>query len=138
MIVNIRPRISAPFGTIDFMHKTPHTGLDIAIPEGTPVYAISDGIISQLTEYGSQNIGKGVILGADQHTQVIYGHLSRFNVHEGDHVRAGDLIAFSGNTGRSSAPHLHLALKHDGHFQDPSIFADAALEPIKKARGVGG
>lgn len=125
--------ITAGFGAIDSVHKTPHTGIDIAVPEGTPLHTIADGIVTQVDAIGARPLGKMVRVDCGE-TDVIYGHLSSADVHVGDHVRAGNIIAYSGNTGHSTGPHVHLQMITDGVNVDPAPFVDyvtVAAEPPK-------
>lgn len=117
--------ISSPFKASEpFRNGKLHTGVDIPLQEGTPLKAIKDGVI-KLADYGDMNAGKTVLLETDQGT-FIYGHLSEFLVNEGQKVSAGQTIALSGNTGYSTGSHLHLGLKMNGEFVDPTSFIDAA------------
>jgi murein DD-endopeptidase MepM/ murein hydrolase activator NlpD len=100
--------------------------LDIALPEGSPLHAVADGIIDRITDYGSQAIGKGVIMDVGD-KEVIYGHMSRITVRPGEHVHVGDVIGYSGNTGHSTGPHLHLGLRENGVYEDPTPFAGVAI-----------
>jgi murein DD-endopeptidase MepM/ murein hydrolase activator NlpD len=118
----LAPRITAPFGSIDDVHKTPHTGIDYAMPIGSKVYAPEGGIVSRVVDYGDTSLGKAVFVKTRAGYQYIFGHLSDNTiVHEGDRVHAGDLIALSGSTGFSTGPHLHVGLVNKaGAFVDPS------------------
>ncbi len=102
----------APGGT-----EEPHTGLDIAVTIGTPVHAAGGGTV---LETGSdEEYGNFVVLGHPDGYQSKYGHLSRILVNPGDTVPAGGVIALSGNSGRSSAPHLHLEIRRGDLTIDP-------------------
>lgn len=112
--------VSAPFGSIDYIHKTPHTGVDLVMNTGTHLFSPVDGVVKKVVDLGSENIGKGIYIETDNHQTVIMGHLSDFKVHEGQRVHEGDFVAYSGNTGRSTGSHLHLGLKDaNGEFVDP-------------------
>lgn len=118
---NLAPRITAPFGSIDSVHKTPHTGVDIAMPSGSNVYAPEGGIVSRIVDYGDMSLGKAVFVKTRAGFQYIFGHLSEVKVHEGERVHGGDLLALSGNSGNSTGPHLHLGLiNKSGAFVDPA------------------
>jgi len=86
-------------------YRKKHDGLDIAARSGTPVIAPCDGIVTRVvTDYGygkmlEINNGNGIV--------TRYGHNSKIVVAVGDKVKRGDLIAYVGNTGRSTGPHLH-------------------------------
>ncbi len=89
-----------------------HMGVDFACPVGTPIYAVADGI----TENGNQgNAGFGayVCLHMANGWHVYTGHLSRY-ASIGTRVKAGDVIGWSGNTGNSTGPHMHLEIRPDG------------------------
>jgi len=82
-----------------------HTGIDIGVGTGTPIYATGDGKVTKVTQ--DKSSGKYVEIQHSGGMNSQYLHLSQQNVHVGDTVRAGDLVGLSGNTGRSTGPHLH-------------------------------
>lgn len=95
-----------------------HTGVDIAVPQGTPVRATGGGIVSAAGN--DAEYGLFVRLDHPGGYQSMYGHTSRVVVALGDSVQAGQVIALSGSTGRSTAPHLHFEVLHDGQPVDPT------------------
>jgi murein DD-endopeptidase MepM/ murein hydrolase activator NlpD len=95
-----------------------HTGLDIAVAQGTPVRATGGGVVSAAAE--DPEYGLFVRIDHPGGYQSMYGHASRVLVTLGDSVLAGQVIALSGSTGRSTAPHLHFEILHDGQAVDPS------------------
>jgi hypothetical protein len=112
--------VSAPFGALDEVHLTPHTGLDLVMESGTKLFSPVDGIISKVVDYGSENIGRGIVIKTDSGESVIMGHLSRVNVNEGQSIQEGDFVALSGNTGYSTGGHLHLGMRSEnGEFINP-------------------
>lgn len=117
--IQLAPRISARFGEVNDIHKTPHTGVDIALPIGSPVYVPEGGIVSKIVDYGNSSLGKAVFV-KTKSGQYIFGHLSEIKVRMGERVFPGDVIALSGNTGNSTGPHLHVGLIDKvGAFADP-------------------
>jgi murein DD-endopeptidase MepM/ murein hydrolase activator NlpD len=105
--------------------STNHSGIDIAVPIGTPVKAIADGkvIAANGGMRGYRNgvfIDHGMING--KHVVSEYGHLSEFNVKVGDKVKQGQFIAKSGNTGISTGPHLHLTIRENNTPVDPKKY----------------
>ena len=114
-------RLSSGFGyRMDPILKVrrPHHGVDWSLPKGTPIYATGDGTIRytrrSLTGYGNQieiDHGFGYI--------TKYAHLSEFKVKSGQKVKRGELIGYSGNSGKSTAPHLHYEVKMEGVAQNP-------------------
>jgi murein DD-endopeptidase MepM/ murein hydrolase activator NlpD len=117
-------RITSKFGSVDAVHKTPHTGVDLAMQEGTTLRALGDGVVDRIYD-GTTNIGKGLSIKFDDGTRVIYGHMNEVKVRIGEHVHAGEIIGLSGNTGNSTGPHLHLGMKSaDGSWLDPTPLAD--------------
>jgi murein DD-endopeptidase MepM/ murein hydrolase activator NlpD len=123
------PRITAKFQEVDgLIHKTPHTGVDLAAAEGTKLASVGDGIIEKIVDYGNTNIGKGVFIKLENGYRVVYGHLSEISVKTGEKISTGDVIGLSGNTGRSTGPHLHLqAYDVGGQLIDPTPLAKAAF-----------
>jgi murein DD-endopeptidase MepM/ murein hydrolase activator NlpD len=98
-----------------------HTGIDIGVLEGTEVHATADGVV----EYaGDQRGGYGMVIFINHAGgfTTIYGHNSRFLVKPGQTVKAGDLIALSGNTGYSTGPHVHYEIRYNGQAVDPAPF----------------
>jgi murein DD-endopeptidase MepM/ murein hydrolase activator NlpD len=94
-----------------------HPGIDIAVPSGTLVRAAGGGSVLQSgidPEYGSF-----VLLQHPDGYQTMYGHLSRIAVNANSTVDAGQVIGVSGNSGHSSAPHLHFEIRRDGQSLDP-------------------
>jgi len=121
--------ITSEFGSVDYLHKTGHNGTDIAVPEGSELYSPTDGTVSDIVNYGNENVGKGVIIETEDGKQLIFGHLSDNSIlEEGDKIQAGDLIGLSGNSGFSTGPHLHLGLKDvNGRFVNPKEFVGEEL-----------
>lgn len=86
-----------------------HTGVDLAVPKGTPVYAVGSGVVVLASWSGSY--GKAVTLKMSDSRYVVYGHLSRISVARGARVKAGTRIGSSGSTGRATGPHLHFEVR---------------------------
>jgi murein DD-endopeptidase MepM/ murein hydrolase activator NlpD len=86
--------------------KSPHTGQDIAAPEGTPVVAGADGVVTMVHE-DMYYTGKTVMIDHGFGICTIYFHMSNINVKKGDRVAQGDKIGEVGTTGRSTGAHLH-------------------------------
>ena len=103
-----------------------HEGVDLAVPIGTPVYAATDGTIEKVGPYAGY--GNYVRIEHGEGLATAYGHLSRFapGIKPGVHVAQGQLVAFSGNTGRSTGPHLHFEVLTDGRPVDPLTHARIA------------
>jgi len=95
----------------------PHPGIDIAVPIGSPVRASGGGTVLQSGE--EAEYGVFVLLQHPSGYQSMYGHLSRVTVAAGQAIDAGQVIGLSGNSGRSSAPHLHFEIRRDGEPIDP-------------------
>ena len=94
-----------------------HPGLDIAVPVGTIVRAAGGATVNQVGE--DPEYGFFVLLDHPDGYQSMYGHLSRIIVTAGSTVSRGEVIGLSGNTGRSSAPHLHFEIRQGGAALDP-------------------
>lgn len=95
-----------------------HTGLDMGVPLGTPVRAVKAGRVL-FVRYKRTGYGYHVAIDHGGGLVTLYAHCSEILVTEGQEVAAGDVIAKSGSTGRSTGPHLHLEVIQDGVPQDP-------------------
>lgn len=112
-----------PFGG---RSKEFHNGIDIACDYGTPVLAAADGIV---TFAGRNSIfGLRVDIDHGRCITTFYGHNSRLLVKEGDKVKKRDLIAYSGNSGRSTGSHLHYGTIINGNNVDPLTLTEATKE----------
>lgn len=103
-----------------------HPGLDVAVPTGSVVRAAGGGEVAESgeeTQYGSF-----VLLSHPDGLQSMYGHLSRITAVQGSYVAAGEVIGLSGNSGRSSAPHLHFEIRLEGRSQDPLDFVAEGVQ----------
>lgn len=94
-----------------------HPGVDVAVPTGTPVRASGGGTVTA-TGYDA-DYGLFVLLRHPSGYETMYGHLLRVLVGESDAVPAGQVIGLSGNSGRSTAPHLHFEIRQGGKSVDP-------------------
>lgn len=116
----IHGRLSSPFGLRRFFNgepRSPHAGIDIAVPVGTPVHAANRGRVVLARDLYLP--GKTLILDHGLGIYTIYAHLSRFRVKEGEMVEKGAVIALSGVSGRATGPHLHFGCYVQGIKIDP-------------------
>jgi len=97
-----------------------HSGVDLAAPAGTAVYAAAGGV----ARWGFDAGGAGlyVLVDAGQGTRVLYCHLSTLGVAEGDPVMVGQFIGAVGSSGLSTGPHLHLEVQIGGRSVDPAVW----------------
>ena len=99
-----------------------HPGVDIVAATGTPVRSALDG---EVTFAGWDDIyGNVVYVQHNDSITTVYGHNDEMLVNEGDHVAKGEVIARVGNTGRSTAPHLHFAVLKNGIAEDPGLYVN--------------
>jgi len=94
-----------------------HRGMDYSVPTGTPIRATADGTVSKL----KRERGFGMMLRLDHGNRVstTYAHMSEWHVKAGQKVTRGQVIGLSGNTGRSTAPHLHYEVHVDNRHVNP-------------------
>jgi murein DD-endopeptidase MepM/ murein hydrolase activator NlpD len=98
-----------------------HKGVDFGVPVGTPVMAAGNGTIA--FEGQEHGYGNFLLIKHDARYSTAYAHLSRFapGVHMGSHVRQGQVVAYSGNTGLTTGPHLHYEVRIDGQQVNPMM-----------------
>jgi murein DD-endopeptidase MepM/ murein hydrolase activator NlpD len=104
-----------------------HTGIDLAVPLGTPVFAAADGVVvvaEAMTDASGALVGYGdyVIIQHDAGLKTLYGHLLAIGVKAGDTVKRGQLIGLVGSTGNSTGPHTHFEVRIDNSPVDPMQF----------------
>lgn len=102
-----------PFSSEDDNHGEFHTGVDISAVAGTPVRATADGVIV-FAAYRPDGYGRMVVIDHGGGLTTGYAHLSKIEVVPGQEIRRGEVVAYSGATGRVTAPHLHYEVRRGG------------------------
>ena len=97
-----------------------HQGQDITVKTGTPIYAPADGIVKRA--YYAGGFGNHIKLDHGNGYTTLFAHLSKIKVKHGQEVIRGEIIGLTGNTGRSTAPHLHYEIHHYGESKNPLDF----------------
>ncbi len=106
--------------------KKRHTGLDFACKTGNEVHATADGVV-ETVRTDTYGYGKYIIVDHGFGYKTRYAHLSRIDVKVGDKVKRGSAIALSGNSGRSSGPHLHYEVIYKGNYVNPMNYMDLGM-----------
>jgi murein DD-endopeptidase MepM/ murein hydrolase activator NlpD len=94
-----------------------HSGVDLAAASGSPIYATSDGVVSQAGWRGGYGLAVELNHGG---SETRYAHMSQIAVLPGQKVRRGEVIGYVGSTGRSTGPHLHYEVRQNGVAVDPA------------------
>ena len=124
-------RMASGFGyRIHPVYKTRklHTGMDFTSPTGTEIYSTGDGKIVSVKK-SRRGYGMHIVIDHGYGYTTLYGHMSKFNVRRGQKVKRGDRIGYVGNTGTSTAPHLHYEVIKDGKKINPINFYFNDLTP---------
>lgn len=123
--------LTAPYGTL--MHPfyrtlQAHQGVDYTLPEGSRIFATADGVVKEVR---GKNSTSGITVVVDHRNGYVtsYSHLQNAKVKRGQRVQRGDIIALSGNTGLSLAPHLHYEIRYNGVRVDPIHYFFMELTP---------
>ncbi len=105
-----------------------HSGVDLTAHIGTEIYAPGNGVVEEL-DSASPGYGKSLVINHGFGFKTLYGHISRFNVSKGDTIKRGDTIAFVGNTGTSSGPHLHYEIIKNDRRINPFLYFTVDMDP---------
>jgi murein DD-endopeptidase MepM/ murein hydrolase activator NlpD len=117
-------RIASGFGMrIDPVYGTPkmHKGLDFTAPQGTPIYATGDGVVSE-AGFSEGGYGNHVVINHGYGYETLYGHMVRLKARAGQKVKRGEVIGWVGSTGKSTGPHCHYEVHVQGNPVDPVYF----------------
>lgn len=98
-----------------------HGGMDLAVPTGTPIRAALGGTVT-VSKYNAGGYGYYVMIDHGNGLTTLYGHCSQLLARVGQTVQAGDIIALSGSTGRSTGPHLHFEVRVNGERTNPRAY----------------
>jgi murein DD-endopeptidase MepM/ murein hydrolase activator NlpD len=123
-------RAASGFGTrIDPFTHLPrfHAGMDFATHIGTEIYATGNGVVVYAA--WKQDYGNCVIIDHGYDYKTLYGHIDKYKVKAGQKVSRGDIIATSGNTGRSKGPHVHYEVIYKGRHDNPANYYYKDMTP---------
>lgn len=130
--INTEPssfRLSSSFGfrsdpILGFARR--HTGMDFACPSGNPIYVTGDGIVVKVAR-DHAGYGNHVEVDHGFGYKTRYAHMSHIDVEEGQAVRRGDCLGLSGNSGRSTGPHLHYEVIYRKNYVNPILYMDLSI-----------
>ena len=124
-------RLSSSFGfrSDPFSGRTKrHTGVDFALKPGNPIYATGDGVVESV-KFEFFGYGNSVVINHGFGYKTRYAHLKSIGVVEGMKVKRGECIGESGNSGRSSGPHLHYEVLYKDRHVNPANYYDLTITP---------
>ncbi len=110
-----------------------HEGIDFSAPLGTPIYAPGDGEVKQVKN-SHRGYGNRLVIDHGFSYETVYAHMKSFGVKKGDEIKRGQIIGYVGNTGKSTAPHLHYEVRKNGRAVNPIyyFFNDITPEQFEK------
>ncbi|HZH73601.1 MAG TPA: M23 family metallopeptidase [Mariniphaga sp.] len=113
-----------------------HYGMDFTAPVGTPIYATGDGKVVETGGSSRTRVGYGLMVKIDHGFgyETLYAHLNSFKVKVGQQVKRGDIIGYVGNSGGSTAPHLHYEVHRNGSAVNPQHYYFKDLTPQEYER----
>jgi murein DD-endopeptidase MepM/ murein hydrolase activator NlpD len=111
-------KVSSHFGPRNRRH---HDGIDIPAPVGSPIVASDDGVVFY-SDNGIRGYGNMIVILHGDEIFTVYAHNDKNLVEKGDKVSKGDLIAYVGNTGRSTGPHLHFEIRVKNKVKNPAKY----------------
>ncbi len=111
--------VTSPYG---WRHGRMHAGMDIKAHKGDNLYAVFDGVVRMSKYYTA--FGNCVVIHHYNGFETLYAHASKLLVKVNDVVKAGDVIALAGRTGRASGDHLHFELRYMGQYMNPALLLD--------------
>lgn len=109
-----------------------HEGIDFTAPIGTEIYATGDGVVKTI-EYSRGGYGNMIVISHGFGYETAYAHMNKMNIKQGQKVKRGQVIGFVGNTGKSTAPHLHYEVRKNGTAIDPINFFFNDITPEEYA-----
>ena len=128
--------LTAGYGNIlNPFYRTPksHQGVDYTIAEGSSVFATADGVVREISDKNS-TLGKTIVIDHGNGYKTSYSHLLSTLVRRGQKVQRGDVIALTGNSGLSLAPHLHYEVRYNDLRVDPIHYFFMELTPDEYQR----
>ena len=131
----VRGYFTGSYGSRRFFNnkpRRPHSGMDIAAPQGTPVKAAAKGRVIEAGDYFFN--GKTVFLDHGQGLITMYSHLHSIKVQKGDYLRQGQVLGTVGKTGRATGPHLHWSVSMSRTMVNPALFIERKYTRKRKRR----
>jgi murein DD-endopeptidase MepM/ murein hydrolase activator NlpD len=131
----VRGKVSSGYGLRGTgLRKRMHRGIDIPVPQGTPIQAALPGVVTEAREYNGY--GQTVILEHADKMKTLYAHCSELLVKQGEQVEQGQVIAYAGDTGRATTSHLHFGVMVEGTFHDPRALLKGQPQQLAQKPGV--
>ncbi len=119
----VKGRISTPFGLRRYFNnqpRSPHSGIDIAVPKNTPIKAPAAGLVVLTGRYFF--MGNAVLINHGQGLITVYCHLNKIAVKLHQQIKRGQIIGYVGQTGRATGPHLHWGVRLNDTAVNPELF----------------